>query len=136
MKVNYENFSTANAGECYLHGYTNGVAADVDGYVYWNDIKRTVPKKMINPNATAPYWSTIYIVYRLSSASATTGTLYIVWYNSGWKYAVTPTPSAVGGTWTWAETTDIVLGQFIEPSNEGQIVDAYLYDPPRNASHI
>ena len=136
MKVNYENFSTANAGECYLHGYTNGVAADVDGFVYWNDVKRTVPKKMLNPNTIVPYWTTVYIVLRLSSASATTGTLYMVWYNSGWKYAVTPTPSAVGGTWTWAETTDIVLGQFVEPSSEGQIIDAFLYDPPRNASHV
>ena len=131
MKVNYENFSTISAGECYLHGYTDGVAADVDGYVYWNDIKRTVPKKMLNPNTVLPYWATIYIVLRLSSSSATTGTLYMVWYNSGWKYAATPTPSAVGGTWTWAETTDIVLGQFIETGNEGQIIDGYLYNPPR-----
>lgn len=136
MKTNYSNFNTAEAGECYLHGYTNGVAADVDGYVYWNDRKITVPKKMLNPNNILPYYTTVYIVLRLTNGTATTGTLYMVWYNSGWKYAVTPTPSAVGGTWTWAEATDIVLGQFVEPSNEGQIVNAYLYNPPRNASHI
>lgn len=136
MKVNYSSFSTADSGECYLHGYTNGVAADVDGYVYWNEKKITVPKKMLNPNVILPYWTTIYVVLRLSSATATTGTLYMVWYNSGWKYAVTPTPTAVGGTWTWAETTDIVLGQFIETGSEAQVVNAYLYNPPRNASHI
>lgn len=136
LKVNYENFSTSNAGECYLHGYTNGVAADVDGYVYWNNRKITVPKKMLNPNNILPYYTTVYIVLRLSNSTATTGTLYMVWYNSGWKYAITSTPSAVGGTWTWAEATDVVLGQFIEPSSEGQIIEAYLYNPPRNASHI
>lgn len=138
LKVNHSDFSdTPNSGELYLHGYTNGVAADVDGYVYWNGIKRTVPKKMFNPNDVLPYLQTIYIVLRLSSANATTGTLYMVYYNSGWKYAVTPTPTAATtGNWTWTEDVDIVLGQFMEPSLEGQIVDAYLYDPPRNASHV
>lgn len=138
MKINHDAFgdSTSGNGECYIHGYTNGVAANVDGYIYWNGVKRTVSKTMLNPNQVLPYYTTIYIVLRLSSASATTGTLYMVWYNSGWKYAITPTPTAVGGTWTWAEATDIVLGQFVEPSSEGPIVDAYLYDPPRNASFI
>ena len=137
MKTNYSAFSTTDAGECYLHGFnSSGVAADVDGYVYWNNRKITVPKKMLNPNNILPYYTTVYIVLRLSNSTATTGTLYMVWYNSGWKYAITPTPTAVGGTWTWAEATDVVLGQFIEPSSEGQIIEAYLYNPPRNASHI
>lgn len=137
MKVNYSTFSLVDPGECYLHGYTNDVAADVDGYVYWNGIKRTVPKKMLNPNDVLPYLQTIYIVLRLSSANAMTGTLYMVYYNNGWKYAVTPTPTAATtGDWTWTENVDIVLGQFMESSNEGQVVDAYLYDPPRNASHV
>ena len=136
MKINYSAFSTADPGEVYLHGYTNGEPADVDGYVYWKDKKRIVPKKMINPNAVVPYNRYIYIVLRLSSATSSEGVLYMVWYNSGWKYAVTPTPSAVGGTWTWAEATDCVLGQFIEPGSEQSVVEAYLYNPPRSASQV
>ena len=136
MKVNYSTFSTENAGECYIHGYTNGAPADVNGYVYWNGVKRTVPKRLINPEQVVPYQTTCYIVLRLSSATATTGTVYMVWYSSGWKYAVTPHATDGSGTWEWSETTDIVLGQFVETASEGQMVDAYLYNPPRNASHI
>lgn len=136
MKLNYSAFSTSDSGEVYLHGYTDGIAADVDGYVMWNGLMRTVAKGMINPNAIVPYNRYIYIVLRLSSASSTTGTNYMVWYNSGWKYAVTPTPTQVGGTWTWDETKDIVLGQFIEPGSEQDVVEAYLYEPPRNASQV
>ena len=135
MKVNYENFTTANNGECYIHGYTNGVAADVNGYVYWNDVKRNVTKTMINPNAVIPYYKTAFIVLRLSSASATSGTTYAVWYDGGWKYCSLPTPSS-SAAWTWAEDKDVVLGQFIETGSEQPIIDAYLYNPPRNASHV
>ena len=60
----------------------------------------------------------------------------MVWYNSGWKYAVTPTPTAVGGTWTWDEAKDVVLGQFIEPGSEQDLVEAYLYNPPRTAAQV
>lgn len=136
MKINYSAFNTSDSGEVYIHGFTNEVAADVDGYVYWNDVRRTVPKGMINPNAIVPYNRYIYIVLRLESAAATTGTKYMVWYNSGWKYAVTPTPTAVGGTWTWDESRDVVIGQFIEPGNESDVVEAFLYWPPRTASSV
>ena len=136
MKLNYESFSSSSSGEMYLHGYTDGIAADVDGYIMWNGVMRTVAKGMINPNAIVPFNRYIYIVLRLTSTSSTSGTKYMVWYNSGWKYAVTPTPSQVGGTWTWDEARDIVLGQFIEPGNEQDVVEAYLYDPPRNASQV
>ena len=95
MKVNYSAYSTKDDGELYIHGYTNGVPADVDGYVWWNNKKITVSKRMINPNTICPYYTTIYLVLRLSSSTATTGTLYMVWYKSGWKYCITPTPSAV-----------------------------------------
>lgn len=122
MKINYSAFNTPNSGKMYIHGYSNESPADIDGCIYWNNVKRTVPKKMINPNAILPYNKYIYIVLRLSSAAATTGTLYMVWYNSGWKYAITPTPSAVGGTWNWIETTDIVLGQFIQPGAGQDVV--------------
>lgn len=136
MKINYSAFNTPNSGKMYIHGYSNESPADIDGCIYWNNVKRTVPKKMINPNAILPYNKYIYIVLRLSSAAATTGTLYMVWYNSGWKYAITPTPSAVGGTWNWTETTDIVLGQFIQPGAGQDVVQAYLYNPPRTASQV
>lgn len=136
MKINYSAFNTPNSGKMYIHGYSNESPADIDGCIYWNNVKRTVPKKMINPNAILPYNKYIYIVLRLSSAAATTGTLYMVWYNSGWKYAITPTPSAVGGTWNWAEATDIVLGQFIQPGAGQDVVQAYLYNPPRTASQV
>ena len=136
MKINYSAFNTPSSGKMYIHGYSNESPADIDGCIYWNNVKRTVPKKMINPNAILPYNKYIYIVLRLSSAAATTGTLYMVWYNSGWKYAITPTPSAVGGTWNWTETTDIVLGQFIQPGAEQDVVQAYLYNPPRTASQV
>lgn len=136
MKINYSAFSTTDPGEVYLHGYTNGEPADVDGFVYWKDVKRTVSKGMINPNTIVPYNRYIYIVLRLTNATSTTGTKYMVWYNSGWKYAITPTPTAVGGTWTWNEATDVVLGQFIEPGSESSLVEAYLYNPPRSASQV
>lgn len=136
MKINYSAFNTPSSGKMYIHGYSNESPADIDGCIYWNNVKRTVPKKMINPNAILPYNKYIYIVLRLSSAAAMTGTLYMVWYNSGWKYAITPTPSAVGGTWNWTETTDIVLGQFIQPGAGQDVVQAYLYNPPRTASQV
>lgn len=137
MKVNYSSFSYANNGECYIHGFNeNNEPADVNGYIYWKGRKITVAKTIINPDAICPYFKTIYLVLRLSSTTATSGTLYMVWYNSGWKYAVTPTPSAVGGTWTWNENTDIAIGQFVEPGSDGIMFDAYLYYPPRSPYEI
>ena len=136
MRINRSAFNTTTAGDMYLHGYTNGEPADVDGFVYWKDVKRTVSKGLINPNTIIPYNRYIYIVLRLTNATSTTGAKYMVWYNSGWKYAITPTPSAVGGTWTWDEARDVVLGQFIEPGSESDVVEAYLYNPPRSASQV
>lgn len=49
----------------------------------WNGVKRTIPKGMINPNAAHPYNTPCYVVCRLSSATATTGTNYIVSYGDG-----------------------------------------------------
>ena len=136
MKINYSSFSNTDPGEVYLHGYTNGEPADVNGFVYWKDVKRTVNKGMINPNTIVPYNRYIYIVLRLTNATATTGALRIVWYNSGWKYAIPPTPTKVEGGWEWIENRDVVLGQFIEPGPESDVVEAYLYNPPRSASQV
>ena len=140
MKVNYNTFSTTSDGECYIHGFQNGIAADVDGYIYWNDIRRNVAKTVIDPGTTVPYWATAYIVLRLTNASSSGGTMYIVWYDkasSAWKYCgAAPLATDIPSAWIWVENTDIVLGQFIEIGAEGQIVDAYLYNPPRNCYNI
>lgn len=137
MKVNYSAFAAANDGEVYLCAKdpdTNALSA-ANGWVWWNGVKRTITLGMVNPNAICPYYLTIYMVYRLSSATATTGTLYQVWYNSGWKYAARDA-TAVVGTWTWVEDTDIVLGSFISPSSEGAIIDAQLFNPPKTSAMV
>lgn len=132
FKVNYSSFATAENGELYLHGYetSQGTPADIDGWVLWNGAKITVPKGMVNPNTICPYSTPIYIVRRTSN-----NTSYLVWYNSGWKWSVLQ-PTAVGGAWTWNVATDIVLGVFVEPSNEGAIVGAQLFTPPKTAEDI
>lgn len=136
LKVNYSSFSQETSGDLYLHGYTDETPSDTDGYVMWNGIQRTVPRRLINPGSVCPYYQTIHIVLRLTSQTSTNGTLYMVWYDNKWVYAVTPSPASVSGDWTWNEAIDIVLGQFVEPSLNGQLIDAYLYDPPRTASQV
>lgn len=137
IKVNYSDFSTANDGELYLcaKDSTTGALSNSNGWVWWNGAKRTVAKTMVNPNNICPFNTVIYMVLRLSSSTATTGTTYLVWYNSGWKYAVLPTPTAVGGTWTWG-ANDIVLGSFIEPGNETAIVEAQLFTPCKTYQQV
>jgi hypothetical protein len=142
IKWNYSNYSTANAGEAYLCSKdpSTAVLSDANGFVMWDGVKRTVTKGMINPNTLCPYNRTIYIVCRLSSASATTGTNYLVWYNSGWKYLSTGIDASKTGAsvtdWTWAESTDIILGSFVEPSSEGDFVDCQLYTPCLKSSQV
>ena len=135
---NYSDFSTANNGEGYICKLdpATGTKSDANGTVMWNGTVRTVTKQMINPNSIAPFNIPIYVVCRLSSATATTGTNYIVWYNSEWKYATLPTPTAVGGTWTWAEATDIILGKFVEPASETAFTECEIFDPPRSSKQI
>lgn len=136
MKINYSAFSTFNNGECYIHGFNeDNEPADVDGYIYYKGRKITVAKKMINPNTICPYYKTIYLVLRLQSVTATSGDLYMVWYDSGWKYGETPTPT-VANTWSWVENKDIVIGQFVEPHSEGAMVDARLYNPPKSPYEV
>ena len=136
MKINHSAFNTADSGELYLHGFEDGEPADVNGYVFWKDAKRNVTKGVINPNDVVPFDKYIYIVLRLDSTSANTGTLYMVWYDGAWKYAITPTPPSIAGVWVWNETRDIVLGQFVEPGNEEDVTEAYLYNPVRSASEV
>lgn len=135
---NYSSFTSSDNGQAYICAYDpiTGVKSDANGWVKWNNTKRTITKQMVNPNTILPYNIPIYIVCRLSSSTATTGTNYMVWYNSGWKYAACPTPTAVGGTWTWTDATDIVLGKFVEPSSEGAFSECEIYNPPWSAKQV
>ena len=135
---NYAEYSSPNAGEAYICAYDplTNATSDANGWVTFNGTKRTITKQMANPNNILPYNVPIYIVCRLSSASATSGTNYMVWYDSGWKYAAMPTPSAVGGSWTWNNATDIILGKFVEPSNEGQLTECFVFNPPLTSKHV
>lgn len=135
---NYSAFATSDNGEGYLCAFdpATGTKSDANGWVKWNGVKRTITKQMINPNAVLPYNIPIYVVCRLSSATATTGTNYMVWYNSGWKYAAMPTPSAVGGSWTWADGTDIILGKFVETASEAALTEYEIYNPPYTSKQI
>ena len=52
IKVNYSAFGTDNPGEVYLHGFDNaGDPADVNGFIYYQDQRLTVNKRMVNPAA-------------------------------------------------------------------------------------
>ena len=108
-----------------------------DGWVLWNGVKRTVPSTDFNPNNVYPYNIPIYLVLRLSTATATTGTVYAVWYKDGWKWGY---PNATtDGTiynWRWVETTDIVLASCVEPGSEAQFTDCQTYDPPLSCTQV
>ena len=146
MKINYSAFSTSNNGKCYLHGYdASGNPADISGYVYWNGLRRNIPTGsddasvnkgvLLNPGKVLPFLKNIYIVLALSSGTSSSGTLYLVWWDTTWKYSDI-VPTAIKGNWTWNENIHVVLGQFVGTTDEGPLIDAYLYEPPRNASHI
>lgn len=130
-RANFAN-DTSAGGECYLCAYdpTTAIRTDENGWAMWNGTKRTITKGMFNPNTVLPYNIPIYIVCRLSSSTATTGTNYMVWYNSGWKSGpMAPTASTIAD-WTWAETTDMVLGKFVEPNSEAAFTECETYRQP------
>lgn len=123
---------TNAGGECYLCAYdpTTATRTDANGWAMWNGTKRTITKGMFNPNAVLPYNIPIYIVCRLSSATATTGTNYMVWYDGSWKSGpMSPSASTVAA-WTWAEATDMVLGKFVEPGSEVAFTECETYRQP------
>ena len=138
---NYSAYNTQSGGEAQVVAFDpkTSVISNANGWVKFNNVKRTINKVGINPNAVLPYKIPIYIVYRLSSASATTGTMYMVWYSgteSKWKYAITPTPTAIEGDWTWTLDTDIILGKFVEPSGEAFFTDCEIFNPPLTSKHV
>ena len=50
LKPDYKNFTTAEAGSLYIHGFDEkGIAADVDGYLMVNGTKKTIPRGVIKP---------------------------------------------------------------------------------------
>lgn len=52
LKMNYSTFTSMNTGEVYLHGYDDdGDPVDTDGFIYYQDTRITVEKRMVNPNA-------------------------------------------------------------------------------------
>lgn len=144
IRWNQYSFSDAiqgQAGECRIcrHDPSTDAWSDAAGWVWWNGVKRTVPAGTLNLNSVA-LQRTVYIVLRLSSASSTTGTLYAVWFQSGWKYLTAGTDSASSSTtaaWTWAETTDIVIGSCVMPdADTSNMTHVNTYDPPLNAREV
>lgn len=138
-KVNYSAYTQVNNGECYFHGYdSNNAIADVDGKVDWNGEELTITKGMwINPNQSAPYNTPILHVYRTS----TTPYHADVWWDNdlgkwrGYMYKTDKTPD-VRGDWTWNEVTDCILATYIEPSADGEIQSAQLFNPPKKYSEL
>ena len=135
---NYSAFGTATAGDTFICGFdpATGTKSDGNGWVKWNGTKRTITKQQVNPGTIVPYNIPIYIVCRLSSATATTGTNYMVWYNAGWKYAACPSPTAVGGSWTWTDNRDIILGSFVETGANEVLTECELFNPPWTSKQI
>lgn len=136
--VNKSTFAGGtNPGECYFHGYdAEGNANDINGYVYWDNKRVLIPKGYAgaNPNAIAPYNTTIYVIYRTSNS-----TFYNAWLEGstwyGMSYATNGTPNAKAA-FTWSDSTDIVIGYYVEPSNEGAITECVLYSPVKSYSQI
>jgi len=136
--VNKSTFAgSTNPGECYFHGYdAEGNAKDINGYVYWDNKRVIIPKGYagVNPNKIAPYNTTIYVIYRISNS-----TFYNAWLEGstwyGMSYAASGAPSAKA-TFTWADSTDIVIGYYVEPSDEGAITECVLYSPVKSYSQI
>ena len=135
---NYSAFGTSNNGRGYLCAFdpATGTKSDANGWVKWNGTKRTITKQLINPSAISPYNIPVYVVCRLSSATATTGTNYMVWYNSGWKSATLSNPSTINNSWTWADNTDIILGKFVETASNAALTEYEIYNPPYTSKQI
>lgn len=65
-KNNYSGFTTPNNGELYIHGFSAGVPADVDGQIYFNGAFKTVPK---GPLGTSQAQTSGFIVFATSGVS-------------------------------------------------------------------
>ena len=69
-KVNHTSLTSSNDGELFAHGFTNGIADNVNGWVYFEGVRYTVLVGYLNPGSvynTFPY--SAYIGVRKSSPS-------------------------------------------------------------------
>lgn len=82
-KINYTSWGNANPGEIYFHGFNAaGVAADVNGWVYFKGSKVTLPKDYVNTNAAGKG----YIVYDSAQTFDDTKHYGIIHWTAGaWK---------------------------------------------------
>lgn len=135
-----QTYSGGEALICKYDQQTGQISSGSAGWVVWKGVVRTIPRTEYNPNTMVPYNIPVYLVLRLSSASATIGTVYPVWYDSGWKHlnkgADATTSDQAVAAWTWVEDTDIVIGSCVEPKSEGVFTDCRIYDPPWSCKFI
>lgn len=143
MKVNYSTLTKVDNGECYFHGYNDqNEPVDVDGWVMWNGAKLTVEHgAWINPGTVAPLNTIILHVYRASGSSVGLRHCDVWWDAStgkwmGYNYSGSNKSPAGKAEWTWNEATDCILATYVEPSDEGKIVSAQLFNPPKKFSEL
>lgn len=132
----YSAYTTQNLGEAYICALdpTTNETSDANGWVMWNSVKRTVPKGMVNPNSVHPFNIPLFIVLRLSSATATTGTNYVVHYNDGWKSG--PMSGGSLSDWEWVEETDIVIGSFVMTGAETSVNSTIIFRTPWSSKQV
>ena len=116
LKINYESFSTANAGEIYIHGYSGGSPADVNGFVYYSGVKKTVTKAMINPNVAMEGWIAI------PAAGGTPIPVYYDILNRQWRNMQSGANSNINGD------DYLAIAQFVNSAAE-QTETAALIEP-------
>jgi uncharacterized protein YjbI with pentapeptide repeats len=137
FKANFENFTLANNGEIYIHGYnSSGAAADVDGFFNYESVKYIVAKSPIFAGAV---FDIGYILYDpVQNLSARTGAnaitppggsssrCIIVTYSGGqWKYD-NNTTTLVSFT---PLSTDLLIGMVFAGDSADLLKDAYAVEP-------
>ena len=147
-KVNYSSLTTPNDGECFYHGFdeaTKEASADrsVHAWVLWNGQEIIIPTGCyVNPDATMPFNTPIYSVYRLPSPTAyTNGTFHdVAWVESSNTWVSNTyngvNPSVDQNPWSWNEATDIILAIYKISGDESPITDAQLFTPPKKYSEL
>lgn len=91
FKANHSSFSSPNAHEIYVHGFANGVAANVDGKIAYDGNIITVPKGELN-TLDDDTTSAGFIVFETNGTSpftAATGTnpyAFVRRFNGDWFY--------------------------------------------------
>lgn len=116
-----------NNGELYLHGFnTNGVAADVPGFLYYNGVKIAINNQQINTDVQIPRG---YIVLDKS-----TGKCFIVTYTAGVWYCY--------NTNIWSNSTTLTLTNnhlfigYVEMDNSEDFTIAQLFNAALSAGQV